>query len=223
MGVGVGTLVDQQPSSADVLGGVDYFAFLAPALIVTTVMMTLAQEAMWPVLDGFLWSNAFRSMYATPLDPGQITAGVALWQATRALMTGAGVAMTLLFFDDTRSWGLIPAVAFAVMTGLAISLPLTAWSASRDVEDTSFPAIMRFGIMPMFLFAGAFFPIDQLPGWLQVVARMTPLYHGVELSRGAVLGTLTLSNALGHVAVLVAFAAVGYVISRHYFARRLTT
>ena len=81
MGVGVGTLVDQQPSSAEVLGGVEYFAFLAPALIITTVMMTLAQEAMWPVLDGFLWSNAFRSMYATPLDPGEITAGTALGRA----------------------------------------------------------------------------------------------------------------------------------------------
>ena len=119
MGVGVGTLVDQQPSSTEVLGGVDYFAFLAPALIVTTVMMTLAQEAMWPVLDGFLWSNAFRSMYATPLEPGEITAGLALWQATRALMTGGGVAVTLLCFDTTRTWGLLPAVVFAVLTGLA--------------------------------------------------------------------------------------------------------
>ena len=96
---------------------------------------------------------------------------------------------------------------FAVLTGLAISLPLTAWSASRNAEDTSFPAIMRFGIMPMFLFAGAFFPIGQLPGWLQVAATVTPLYHGVELARGAVLGTLTASSAAGHIAVLVAFAA----------------
>lgn len=221
MGVGVGTLVDDRPGSADVLGGVDYLAFLAPALIATTVMMALAQEAMWPVMDGFMWSNAFRSMYATPLEPGEIVAGVALWQATRALIVGGGVALSLLLFDATRSWGLLPAVAFAVLTGLAISLPITAWSASREAGDQSFPAIMRFGVMPMFLFGGAFYPIDQLPGWLQVVAKVTPLWHGVQLCRGAVLDTLTLRGLLGHVAVLAAFAIGGYLVARRHFAKRL--
>ena len=62
--------------------------------------------------------------------------------------------------------------------------------------DQSFPAIMRFGIVPMFLFAGAFYPITQLPGWLQAVARLTPLYHGVELCRGAVLHTLGVADGL---------------------------
>ena len=74
---------------------------------------------------------------------------------------------------------------------------------------------------------------DPRRGWLTAdgwtvpiewqAATLTPLYHGVELSRGAVLGTLSAWNAVGHIAVLVAFAVVGYVISRHYFARRLTT
>lgn len=223
MGIGVGSLVDERAGSSDVLGGVDYLAFLGPALIATTVMMVLAQEAMWPVMDGFLWSNAFRSMYATPLEPGQITAGLALWHATRGLLAAGGVAVALALFDDTRTWGLLPAVAFAILTGLALSMPISAWSASREMADTSFPAIMRFVIMPMFLFAGVFYPIDQLPGWLQVVARVTPLYHGIELCRGAVLGTLELGATLGHVAVLVAYAMVGYVLARRLFQQRLST
>ena len=65
------------------LGGVDYFAFLAPALLATTAMIVVAQEAMWPVMDGFTWSNAYRAMAATPLRPGDVAAGVALWHATR--------------------------------------------------------------------------------------------------------------------------------------------
>lgn len=221
LGVGVGTLIDERSSSADVLGGVDYLGFLAPALLATTVMMVLAQEAMWPVMDGFVWSNAYRSMYATPLDPGPIAAGVGLWQATRGLVAAVGVALPLVLIDQTRSWGLVPAVAFAVLTGLAVSMPITAWSASREAGDQSFPAIMRFGIMPMFLFGGAFYPIGQLPSWLQAVARATPLYHGVELCRGAVLGTLTTISVLGHVAVLVVFAGGGFLVARAIFQRRL--
>ena len=44
-------------------------------------------------------------------------------------------------------------------------------------------------IIPLFLFGGAFYPIEQLPGWLQPIAKATPLWHGVELCRDAVLGT----------------------------------
>ena len=220
IGVGVGALVDQGPTADEVLGGVEYVSFLAPALIATTAMMVVAQESMWPVMDGFMWNNAFRAMASTPLAPGEIVAGVALWHATRGALAATGVATVLALFPQTRSWGLVPAVVFAVLTALAFALPITAWSSSR-MTDVSFPAIMRFAIIPMFLFAGVFYPIDQLPGWLQPVAWVTPLFNGVELCRGVVLGTLDAPAAVVHVAVLAAYATVGFVICRGTFARRL--
>ncbi len=223
MGVGVGALVDRGTSAPDVLGGVDYVSFLAPALLATTAMMVVAQEAMWPVMDGFTWSSNYRAMAATPLRPADIVNGIALWHATRGLLAASGVAVVLALFSATRSWGLIPAVPFAVLTGMAISGPLTAWSSTREDSEQSFPAIMRFGIVPMFLFAGAFYPITQLPGWLQAVAQVTPLYHGVELCRGAVLHTLGATAAVVHIATLLVFWLAGVVVSRRTFARRLAT
>jgi lipooligosaccharide transport system permease protein len=80
---------------------------------------------------------------------------------------------------------------------------------------------MRFGLIPLFLFGGAFFPVDQLPDWAQPIAYVTPLYHGVELCRGAVLGTLTVPAAAVHVAVLVAYAGIGYAVCRRTFTTRL--
>jgi len=220
MGIGVGTLVDRGTGSSEVLDGASYLAFLAPALIATSVMLVVAQEAMWPVIDGFVWGNQFRAMSATPLAPADIANGVALWHATRGAITAAGVACVLVLFDDTRSFGLIAAVPFAVLCGLAFALPIAAWSSTR-AEEQSFPAIMRFGIIPMFLFAGAFYPTDELPGWLQPVAQVTPLWHGVELCRGAVLGTLGAVDALIHVVVLLGFAGAGLLICWRTFARRL--
>jgi lipooligosaccharide transport system permease protein len=108
-----------------------------------------------------------------------------------------------------------------VLTGMAFAGPITAWAASRVDSEQSFPAIMRFGIVPMFLFAGAFYPVSELPGWLQVLARCTPLYHGVELCRGSVLHTLGVAAAAVHVAVLLAFWLCGLCVSRVVFARRL--
>lgn len=223
MGVGVGSLIDRGTGSDELLGGVGYVSFLAPALVATTAMIVVAQEALWPVMDGFRWSYSYHAMAATPLRPRDVVDGVCLWHATRGFIAAAGVAVVLALFPDTRSWGLIPAVPFAVLTGLAVSAPIMAWSSSREDSEQSFPAIMRFGIVPMFLFAGAFYPITELPGWLQAVAQVTPLYHGVELCRGAVLHTLGLGEAVIHVAVLVAFAAVGIALTRRTFARRLAT
>ena len=222
MGVGVGALVDAGTSSTDILGGVDYFAFLAPALLATTSMIVVAQEAMWPVMAGFTWSSTYRAMSATSLRPGDVAAGTGLWHATRCAIAAGGVAVVLVLFPSTRSWGLLLAVPFATLTGMAFAAPITAWASTREPGgDKSFPAIMRFGIVPMFLFAGAFYPIDQLPDWLQTVALVTPLYHGVELCRGSVLGTLGVVDAVVHVAVLLAFWLAGHLACQVTFARRL--
>ncbi len=112
------------------------------------------------------------------------------------------------------------AIPAAVLTGLAFALPISAWSSTR-YSGGSFPTIIRFGLLPMFLFGGAFFPIDQLPGWLQPVAYITPLWHGIELCRGAVIAEVSAGNVAVHVLVLVGYATAGWVACRIAFARRL--
>jgi len=222
MGIGVGSLVDERAGSAAQLGDVSYVAFFAPSILAVTTMMICAQDSLWPVMDGFMWSNHYRAISATPLRPADIVSGLTLWHATRSAIAATGVAAALLLLDDTRTWGLIPAVAFAVLNGLAFTLPIAAWSSTRT-SDISFPAIIRFGIIPMFLFAGAFYPVDQLPAWLRPLAYVTPIYHGVELCRGAVLGTLGALDSLGHLAALGAFVVGGSLMCRRSFHRRLAT
>jgi lipooligosaccharide transport system permease protein len=220
MGVGVGSLVDHGSGASSALDHLSYITFLAPALLATTAMFASANEALWPVMDGFMWSEGFRSMAATPLSPTDIVNGTVLWQATRAGIAATGVAIALACFHSTRSWGLVPAIPSAVLTGLAFAMPITAWSSTRHV-DQSFPAIMRFVITPMFLFAGAFYPIDRLPGWLHPVAYVTPLWHGVELCRGLSLHTIGGAAVVVHAVVLAVFALAGWSVCRITFARRL--
>lgn len=220
MGVGVGALVDRGEGAAQALDGLTYLQFLGPALIATTAMLVTSGEAMWPVLGGFKWQSNFQAAAATPLSPGDIAAGVFLWQFSKALIAGGAVATTLLVFPDTRSPGLVLAVLFGGVTGLAFSSVITAWTATRE-QDFSFPNINRFVVTPLFLFGGAFYPVDQLPGWLQWVAKATPLWHGVELTRGATNGRLDLPDVAVHLGALVAFVLVGWTLARRTFARRL--
>lgn len=222
MGVGVGSLVDERAGTDATasLGGLTYYEFLAPALLATTGMMLGASEALWPTMAGFKWQRFFHAQAQTPLTTRQIVGGLTLWHATRAGIGVVGVGVVLALFPGTRHWGLLAAVPFGVLTGLAFSAPLIAWSATRDSER-SFPNIMRFAITPLFLFGGAFFPVSELPDWLEPVAKVTPLWHGVELCRRAVHGTLTWGAGVGHVAVLVGLALAGGLLSQRAFRTRL--
>ncbi len=220
VGIGVGSLVDEGTGNVELLGGVSYFAFYASAIVATASMFVGSQEALWPTMDGFSWSNAYRAQIATPLSPRDVAAGLMLHYAIRVGISSGGVALVLVLFDDTRGPGLIAAVPAGILTGLAFSMPLCAWTATR-VTDNSFPAILRFAIIPMFLFGGAFYPIEQLPDWLEPVAWFTPLWHGVELCRGAILGGLAVGETVLHVGVLAAFVVVGFLLASVTFERRL--
>ena len=76
---------------------------------------------------------------------------------------------------------------------MAFAAPVSAFAATQD-KDSSFSTLYRFAIIPMFLFSGTFFPISQLPTWLEVVAYCTPLYHGVALCRDLTLGQVGLGR-----------------------------
>jgi lipooligosaccharide transport system permease protein len=220
MGLGVGSLVDDGPRGGQLLGDLTYFQFFAPAIIATTAMQVLTNDSLWPIRGGFIWSGTFHSQATTPINAGEVVSGLLLWHLAKGVLSSAGVAIVLAGFGSTRTWGLLAATAFGALAGVAYSAPLVAFSASRRT-DLSYPNIMRFVIVPMFLFSGAFYPIDELPRALEIAAQFTPIWHGVELCRGAVHGTLDAATTAGHVLFLIGWIVVGWLASRRVFTRKL--
>jgi lipooligosaccharide transport system permease protein len=81
--------------------------------------------------------------------------------------------------------------------------------------------LFRFGIIPLFLFSGTFFPITQLPAYIRPLAYITPLWHGVALCRTLSLGTAQLGESAVHVGYLVAVTALGIIVGNRTYVRRL--
>ncbi|HEX6235810.1 MAG TPA: ABC transporter permease [Acidimicrobiales bacterium] len=217
MGLGLGDLVDE--GSGDV-AGVPYLFFVMPGILAATAMQTAAGNSLWMVMAGIKWVKTFHAAAATPLSPGDVYGGYVTWVGLR--VTGnavAFVAIAAALGAVPSPWGLL-AVPAAAMTGLAFAAPLCAYSATQD-NDLSFPIIMRIVVVPMFLLSGTFFPLDQLPVVLRPLAWVTPLWHGVELCRGATTGSLELGPAALHVGVLVACIAAGWWWGVRTFTRRL--
>lgn len=215
MGMGLGALVQ-----ADV-AGLPYLRFVAPGLLVGTVFTMAYQESAWPVMDGFTWRKFYLGTIATPVTPGQIALGEAVAVSLRVLVQSVLfwlVGLLLGVFPAPTSW-LVPLVA----TGAAMALhtPTMAFTATQR-RDTMINLLFRVVVMPMFLFAGTFYPIDRLPVWLQWIGWISPLWHGGQLAR--VVGAGMAEPAwltIVHVVVLGVVTLAGLLAARVTFARRV--
>jgi lipooligosaccharide transport system permease protein len=188
MGLGLGGYVDQSGSAA--LGGLTYLQFLAPGLLVATAMQSAAFEATFPIIGGLNWQRTFHAMYATPLSPRDIALGNLVWMAIRMAMIATVFTAVIVLFGAARSPLVVFGIPVAILTGMAFAAPISAFSATQRTPNR-FNVIFRFGITPLFLFSGTFFPIENLPSYLQPLAWLSPLWHGVDLARGVVLGTIS--------------------------------
>jgi lipooligosaccharide transport system permease protein len=222
MGVGLGSYVDRGGGLSAL--GISYLTFLAPGLLAATVMQTASFEATFPIMGGFVWQRRYHAMHATPLGPPEIALGQLAWIATRITLVGAIFVLVMIPFGAVHSPLVLLAIPAATLTGMAFATPIAAYAATQKVM-TSFNYIFRFAITPLFLFSGTFFPVEQLPGFLQPIAYLTPLYHGVALCRTLALGTIgaDLGAGLVHLAVLLVFIVAGLVACLVQFQRRLST
>jgi lipooligosaccharide transport system permease protein len=218
MGFGLGSLVDKHGTAS--LGGVPYLAFLAPAIMATTAMTSGMGESTFPVYGSVKWNKIYIAAQASPLRPADIFRGHLMFMVMRIFLNVSIFLMVMCAFGAERSAWVVLALPAAVLTGVAFAAPLAAWAITRKTE-TSFNVIFRFGMIPLMLFSGTFFPLSQLPAWLRPVAYATPLWHGVALCRGLSLGHIGVLDALGHVLYLGALAAIGVWAGSRAYSRRL--
>jgi lipooligosaccharide transport system permease protein len=222
MGVGLGTYVDRSGTATQALGGLTYLQFLAPGLLAATAMQSAAFESTFPIMAGLTWQRVFHAMYATPISPRDIVLGNLTWIAIRLTMISTIFTIVMSLFGAAASPLIILGIPAAVLTGMAFATPIAAFSATQRTPE-KFNAVFRFGITPLFLFSGTFFPISNLPAAIQPIAWLSPLWHGVELSRALALGTIGQAPelAIAHVAVLVAIVVLGTIWAFRTIERRL--
>ena len=218
MGVGVGALVEGGPSSP--LGGLDFIDFLAPGLLAAACMQAAGFESSYPIAGKMTWYRNYEAIHATPMRIADLVIGELSWMAARLSAVAIGFTTVITIFGVPRSALVLLAVPAAVLTGLAFSAPIMAYAATSKT-GADFNSIFRFIITPQFLFSGVFFPVTELPAVVQVIAWLTPLFHGVQLVRGLTLDTIDSPVWIVHLAYLLGMTAIGYVVSLRTFQRKL--
>ncbi len=217
MGIGVGGLVDDATGEID---GLTYLEFVTPGLLVASAMLSVASGGLWGVMAGVKWMGQFRSMVATAMGPGDVYGGLVLAAAVRASVAAIAFLVVAAVVGGVVSpWAPVAVVVAAALAGTTYA-SLAAYSVSREGDET-FPLLMRLGIMPLFLFSGTFFPVEQLPDALEPLAWLSPLWHAAEAARMATTGIFE-DRVLVHAGVLVAILAVALPVGVRNFERRLT-
>jgi len=218
MGIGLGSLVDERGGPA----GLPYLTWLAPGLLAATAMQTAAGDSAYPVMASIKWIKSYDAALASPIQVHHLVGGHVGWVIIRLALVSTVFCGVMTAFGATTLTESLRAVGPAVLTGFAFTGPVTAYTANLK-KETGLASLFRFGIVPLFLFSGTFFPIDQLPDWMEPLAFLTPLWHGVELTRWAALGLQPTLSPLVHGLVLVAVGASFSVVATRIMERRLVS
>lgn len=216
IGVGLGKLIPNVTGPGG--GPVTYVAFVAPGLLATAAMQGAVFDSTFNIFFKIKYSKTYDAILATPLGVGDIALGEIGW----ALMRGSLYAVTFLAvtagFGATRSAWTLLALPAAVLIGFAFAgLGMGSTTFFRSWQDFEW---VTLAMMPMFLFSTTFFPLGVYPRWLQVFVECTPLYQGIEIVRGLMLGTV--GPALAWRAVyLAALGTAGLAVASRRLGRLL--
>jgi len=221
MGVGLGALVDAQNGPVD---GVSYLVFVAPALLVASVVLSVGTEMTYPVMDGFTWHRLYYAPAATALTPQQVATGHFVAVMIRFTIQVFIFYLVMVVFGAVSFGVSVLVVPIGVLAAAAAGAPLQAFAATRRDEGRAFVFVQRFVVMPLFLFSGTFFPLASMPASLQWIGWISPVWHGSQLARLAAYGAPVPGWLVAvHLTVLLVLSVGGLWCARSFYARRLAT
>ncbi|MDQ1373552.1 MAG: lipooligosaccharide transport system permease protein [Actinomycetota bacterium] len=215
IGVGVGALVGKVPVSGR---DVSYESFVAPALLATSAMNGAIFDATFNFFFKIKYAHTFDAMLATPLGVGDVAVGEMGWSLARSTIYAAAFLLTMAALGLVDSWWAVLALPAATLIGMACAgVGMAATTYMRSFVHFDY---VNLALIPLFLFSATFFPISRYPEALQWVVRATPLYQGVALERGLVLGDVSWA-LLGHALYLVVMGAIALRIAARRLGRML--
>ncbi|MGY0021679.1 ABC transporter permease [Streptomyces sp. cg35] len=218
LGAGLGSLVDANaPASLD---DISYLSYLAPGLLAAATMQTVYVETAGPVMVSARRTGNYRAAAATPLDSTDILHGHLLFVVCRGAVTGSLFTAVACVFGALPAARCAPLAAEAALISAAFAAPIAAW-AITVTRPARLTALLRFVLMPLYMCSGTFWPVTQLGDWAVPVAHLSPLWHGVELTRATALGTARPGPTLVHVLALAACALTGLALARRTYRRCL--
>ena len=211
-GFGLGSMVPE-------VDGVRYIAYLAGGTICYSTMLSASFEALYSGFARMHVQRTWEGILNAPVSLEDVVFAEWVWAASKSFLSGLAVLLVAAALGLAQSWTMILILPLALLIGLTfagLGLIMTALAKSYDF----FMYWFTLALTPMMLLCGVFYPLANMPPWLQAFSQALPLTHAVAIGRPLLLGRWP-DHPLLHVAVLVAYGLVGYAIALRLFRRRL--
>jgi lipooligosaccharide transport system permease protein len=214
-GFGFGSLVSK-------VAGLDYVQFVGTGTVATAVLFSSIFPAMFGTFIKYQFQHTYDAILAAPVDTEEIVTGEALWISARSGTYGCVPMLVAMVFGLNPAWGMLLVPFIAALAGFGWACAGILISALMKSID-NFSYVTSTVITPLFLVAGTFFPISNLPKWAQVLANVNPLYHCVELVRHAVVYGLEPGEDVLHLLFILIFGLVMWRLAARRLEKRLIT
>jgi len=194
--------------------------FVAPELLAASAMNGAILDATFGLFFKLKYAKTYDAVMATPLGPNDIAYGELSWSLMRSALYSAVFLIVMLIGGFITSWWALLALPAAVLIAAAFSAAgMACTTYMRTWQDFDF---VQLAILPQFLFSATFYPLSTYPKALQVVVWLTPLFHGVDLMRQLVTGSVGWEIPV-HCLYLVAITFVGLRVVRRRLHLLLVT
>ncbi|MEQ1629673.1 MAG: ABC transporter permease [Gallionella sp.] len=213
LGYGLGGMLPE-------IGGMSYISFLAAGTVCYSTMNSASFEALYSGFARMHEQRTWEAILNTPITLDDVVFSEMVWAASKSLLSGLAVLAVIWLMGLTHSMLTLWIIPLAFLVGLcfaSLGLIMTALAPGYDFFMYYFTLV----ITPMVILCGVFFPVAQLPVWLQSVSAWLPLTHAIDLARPLMKDTLP-AHALTHVVVLAAYALSGFYLALVLFRRRLS-
>ena len=212
LGYGLGAVMGE-------ISGTSYFAFLAAGFVASATMYAATFEALFSAFSRMHVQRTWEAIVNAPMTLDDVLAGEWLWAASKALTAGLCMLAVIAVFGYAKFPLALAAIPVLVLIGLAFAALGLAVNALASGYDF-FSYYLTLVLTPMMMLSGVFFPVERLPGAIQIVAAVLPLHHAVQLVRPLLSGA-TPAAPLLHSAVLAGYAALGFYVATVLTRRRL--
>lgn len=218
VGVGLGQLVGgvTGPNGEPVT----YAQFVAPALLAASAMNGAVFESTFNIFFKLRFAKTYDAILSTPAEPADIAVGEVGWALLRGGLYAVGFILVATLLGVVASPLAILAIPAALLIGFAFAA--VGMAASTFLKSWQDFDLITLVTLPLFLFSATFYPLSVYPPLVQQLARLSPLYHGVELIRPLMLGTPDWTM-LGHAAFLATMGAIGVAVASRRLTRILRT
>jgi len=180
-GLGLGATV------VDRVDGLRYVEFVGTGMVATAVIFSSVFPAMFGTFVKERFQRTYDAILAAPVDVEELVTAEMLWIGLRSGFYGCFPLVVSMLFGLDPAPGMLIVPLFCFVTALGFAGFGIAVAASVAKID-QFSYVTTLFVTPLFLVAGTFFPIDQLPLGVRIASQLNPLHHLVELVRHASFG-----------------------------------